>query len=129
MILVKLDAENVNWRYGKWFKSMDEAKLYAKENNERIISVSESGSGPLVRDGSGFTPHFNHGLGMYIDDKRQYREELKRRGLVEAGNEKPDLSFKPKSYNYADDTVCELLTQEHKFTDSDINELKDTKNV
>ena len=33
-------------------------------------------------------PHYNRGLGMEITSRSQYRSELKRRGLVEIGNEK-----------------------------------------
>lgn len=81
----------------------------------------------MVVDGTGFKEHFNHGLGMHITDRRQYREELKKRNLIEAGNDKPDFSRKITPTNYADNNeLASYLCQEHKFTDSDIKQLKDT---
>ena len=37
-------------------------------------------------------PHYNRGLGMFINSRRQYNAELKERNLIEVGNEKNYVS-------------------------------------
>jgi len=41
-----------------------------------------------------FEPHFNHGLGEHVSTKRDYKELIKRKGLVEIGNENPESTSK-----------------------------------
>jgi len=112
------------WRYGGYHSSFSEAEEYAKSRNARIVKMGKH-SQPLNVDGTGFKEHFNHGLGMYISDRKQYRDELKKRKLVECGNERPDFSFKPTKKDYTGDDVCHYLSEQHNFKDSDIKELKD----
>jgi hypothetical protein len=125
LILVTFEDSITPWRYGKWFKNLDEAKEYSKESDCRIVDVSLTGK-KVYHDGSGFKEGYHPGLGMYINDRRQLREELKKRNLAEIGNEKPDFSFNPVKKDYVDNEVCKYLANEHRFEDKDIKELKDT---
>lgn len=37
-----------------------------------------------------FNAYYNHGLGTVVQSKSEYNEIVKRRGLIEIGNEKPE---------------------------------------
>ena len=93
---VKFDTPD-RWSFDAgWYESIEEAAAYAKQNNYKgFYSVKRSDG--FVIDGTGFKPHYNHGLGKWVETRREYYQELKDRNLIELGNEKLD----PKKYNEA----------------------------
>jgi hypothetical protein len=43
--------------------------------------------------------HFHPGLGQVVKSTQHAREIAKSKGLIEVGNEKPDVKWTPKSYD------------------------------
>lgn len=125
MIHVTFDSDELFIRPGKWFESIVEAEHFAEQNKYKIYRISTRGPKPFVRDHSAFEPGYNPGLGMVINDRGQYREELKRRNLIEAGNEYFKPTFTPKHEDYAkNEELNRELYNNYQFSDSDINEFE-----
>ena len=66
-------------------------KYYVGEvcNNSACESAATGSTLQVIND---IQPHYNRGLGMFINSRAQYRSELKERGLTEVGNEKAYVS-------------------------------------
>lgn len=117
-----------------WMSDLEAAEYTEKEQTRRTYfyrkySDAKPNHRPVTRDGTGFKPHFNQGIGAWIETRRQYRDELKRRNLTEVGNEKIGAQTTPKPKNYlTDEVVNEVRQMGHSFTDSEVKEMRDIKN-
>lgn len=109
-LFVTFESENLFFRPGLQVETIEEARAIADANNWKIYSIS-SRPRRWNTDGSGFKPGFNVGLGMNIETKGQYNAELKRRKLVEVGNERLDFKTNYKKKNYFDDTVIKTMNE------------------
>jgi hypothetical protein len=104
-------------------KDIEDAQSFAKEREYTIKCIRKSAP-TRVHDGTAFQPHFNYGLGMFINDRRQYREELKKRNLVEVGNEKPMPQTAPPPPNYIDENAVRGMKEIGvNLSESEANEL------
>lgn len=43
--------------------------------------------------------HYHHGLGQVVKSTQHAREIAKSKGLIEVGNESPNVTWTPKSYD------------------------------
>ena len=124
-IYVTFDAENLFFRPGLSVDSIDEAKAFADANNWKIYSISSRPKRWVV-DGTGFKPHYNIGLGKYVETKGEFNQELKKRKLVEVGNEKVGKQTEGKRNNYFDyDTIKAMNEMGAGLSDGEAGELID----
>lgn len=124
-LYVTFDSEKLFFRPGAWVKEYSEAQAIADANNWTVYSIS-SGPKRWTTDGSGFKPHYNVGLGKYIADRGEYKAELKRRNLIEVGNERLKFTDKEARKNYIDDTAIRAMNEMGAgFSDHEAKELKE----
>jgi hypothetical protein len=79
-----------------WFETYQDAVTYCKEKGYHGIYSIRRYDGSTV-DGSGWKPHYNLGLGQWVETRGEYNRILKEKNLIELGTEKID----PLKYNEA----------------------------
>lgn len=86
----------------KLHMTLNEANQYAAANNTEIVAFRTKlhSSSTESRYSDAWRPGYQIGLGKVIESRREYKEELKRRGLIEAGDApfKPETVVKKKKY-------------------------------
>lgn len=83
-------------------------------------SIRVGSSLSRIRDS--FQPGWNHALGMNITSKTQYREELKRRGLREVGNDAEKRTSKDKPM-FNEESIKSLKAQGAEISDKEATAL------
>jgi hypothetical protein len=116
------------WAYdASWHENIDDVYKKAQEKGYKVHSIRRTDK--VEHDGSGFKPHFNHGLGQWIESKGQYRTELKKRGLIEMGNEKVTQKKEKKDVKIIDnDAAKTIAAMGGTITEKQVKEINDTWN-
>lgn len=109
-LYVTFDAPDLFFRPGMRVDSIAEARAICDANGWEIYSISSKPK-KWTTDGTGFKPHFNVGLGMNIETRRQYSEELKKRNLIEVGNEPVHNQTFGSRNNYFDDDTIRAMNE------------------
>lgn len=126
-VYVTFDSDELFFRPGKYFDSIEDARAFAISQGWKVYSISDKPR-PWKVDGTGFQPHFNVGLGKYIEDRGQYKRELKARGLIEVGNERVRHQTAPGRQSYfSDDAVKAANEMGAGLTDGDVRGLRDAE--
>lgn len=91
-----------------------QAKMYEQSYDTKIHS-----GGPMNYLKRDIYSGFNPGLGVDVRSKTHYKDELKKRGLIEVGNEKVEQKRISKDKEYLSDTECRVLVNDLRADISD----------
>lgn len=117
------------------FTTAYQARCYAKEGGFKIIEDGEfidkiqtlkfctkHRESRYKKDG--FKPGFQPQLGIEVNSRAEYDKELKKRGLVEMGNEKPEHQELKRKSAFNDDLIKEIKHMGSNISDREIDALK-----
>lgn len=122
---VTFDSDELFFRPGKCVESFEEAQAIADANGWSIHSISTQPR-RWVHDGTGFKPHFNIGLGKHVETRGEYYAELKKRNLIEVGNERIGKQTSGNRQGYISDEAIRAMNEMGAgFSDGDVRELRE----
>ena len=104
------------------------AIIYSLNNKVEIVDKCKKKVNSIINAYSKvadvYADHFNHGMGEYVKSKSDYKEKLKRNGLIEVGNEKPMPQRHEKKQMLNDRDLKEAWDRGARFSSAEERELK-----